>query len=81
MIKFARSRIHGWGLYSLETIAPEEMIIEYVGEKVRITVADEREKNYERRGMGSSYMFRIDGDIVRKFTIILKVFIFKKKKF
>ncbi|KAI1701207.1 SET domain-containing protein [Ditylenchus destructor] len=64
MIKFARSRIHGWGLYALENIAPEEMIIEYVGEKVRPTVADEREKSYERRGMGSSYMFRIDGDAV-----------------
>lgn len=40
------------------------MIIEYVGEKVRPTVADEREKKYERRGMGSSYMFRIDDDAV-----------------
>lgn len=64
MIKFARSQIHGWGLYALETIAPEVMIIEYVGEKVRPTVSDEREKSYERRGMGSSYMFRIDGDAV-----------------
>uniref|UniRef100_A0A915DPS0 [histone H3]-lysine(4) N-trimethyltransferase n=1 Tax=Ditylenchus dipsaci TaxID=166011 RepID=A0A915DPS0_9BILA len=64
MIKFARSQIHGWGLYALETIPPEVMIIEYVGEKIRPTVADEREKSYELRGMGSSYMFRIDGDAV-----------------
>ena len=28
-------------------------------------VADEREKAYERRGIGSSYLFRIDEDEVR----------------
>jgi len=62
MIKFARSKIHGFGLYALETIAPDEMIIEYVGEKIRFNVADMREKRYERRGIGSSYLFRIDND-------------------
>ncbi|KAM3723517.1 Histone-lysine N-methyltransferase set-2 [Dirofilaria immitis] len=64
LIKFARSRIHGWGLYALEAIAPDEMIVEYIGQKIRPTVADEREKRYERRGMGSSYLFRIDSDNV-----------------
>ncbi|MCP9259480.1 putative histone-lysine N-methyltransferase set-2 [Dirofilaria immitis] len=33
LIKFARSRIHGWGLYALEAIAPDEMIVEYIGQK------------------------------------------------
>ncbi|ULU00917.1 hypothetical protein L3Y34_001377 [Caenorhabditis briggsae] len=60
MIKFARSRIHGWGLYALETIAQDEMIVEYIGQKIRSLVAEEREKAYERRGIGSSYLFRID---------------------
>lgn len=64
MIKFARSRIHGWGLYALEPITPDEMIVEYVGQKIRPTVADEREKRYIRKGMGSSYLFRIDSDNV-----------------
>lgn len=79
MIKFARSKIHGWGLYSLENIQPDEMIVEYIGEKIRPTVSglflpcplviisniiDIREKKYELRGMGSSYMFRIDEDAV-----------------
>uniref|UniRef100_A0A914W048 [histone H3]-lysine(4) N-trimethyltransferase n=1 Tax=Plectus sambesii TaxID=2011161 RepID=A0A914W048_9BILA len=64
MIKFARSQIHGWGLYALETIAPDEMIVEYVGQKIRFNVADKREKNYERIGIGSSYLFRIDADQV-----------------
>ncbi|CAD6187853.1 unnamed protein product [Caenorhabditis auriculariae] len=60
MIKFARSRIHGWGLYAMEPIAPDDMIVEYIGQKVRSIVADVREKAYERRGIGSSYLFRID---------------------
>ncbi|VDM97900.1 unnamed protein product [Thelazia callipaeda] len=64
LVKFARSRIHGWGLYAMEAIGPDEMIIEYIGQKIRPTVADEREKHYERRGMGSSYLFRIDSDNV-----------------
>ena len=30
-MKFARSHIHDWGLFALEPIAAEEMVIEYVG--------------------------------------------------
>jgi [histone H3]-lysine4 N-trimethyltransferase SETD1 len=59
-VKFARSAIHNWGLYSLEPIAANEMIIEYVGEKVRQEIADLRERRYEKSGIGSSYLFRID---------------------
>jgi SET domain-containing protein len=66
MLKFARSNIHGWGLFALETIEKDEMIIEYIGEKIRPEVADVREKAYVRRGMGSSYMFRVDEDTVRR---------------
>lgn len=64
MIKFARSRIHGWGLYAMETIAQDEMIVEYIGQTIRSLVAEEREKAYERRGIGSSYLFRIDENAV-----------------
>ncbi|KAL7076993.1 hypothetical protein ACQ4LE_003741 [Meloidogyne hapla] len=64
MIKFARSRIHGWGLFSLEPIAPDEMIVEYIGEKIRPEVANTRELAYERQGIGSSYLFRIDENVV-----------------
>ena len=59
-VKFARSAIHNWGLYSVEPIAANEMIIEYVGEKVRQEIADLRERRYEKSGIGSSYLFRID---------------------
>lgn len=59
-VKFARSAIHNWGLYAVEPIAANEMIIEYVGESIRSPLADLREKNYIRSGIGSSYLFRID---------------------
>ena len=59
-VKFARSAIHNWGLYAMENIAANDMIIEYVGEKVRQQVADMRERQYLKSGIGSSYLFRID---------------------
>lgn len=63
-LRFARSPIHDWGLYAMERIARGEMVIEYVGEIIRAQVADKREKVYERQGIGSSYLFRIDEDLV-----------------
>ncbi|KAL9595088.1 MAG: hypothetical protein Q9219_006662 [cf. Caloplaca sp. 3 TL-2023] len=63
-VKFARSAIHNWGLYAEEDIAANEMIIEYVGEKVRQQVADIRERQYLKSGIGSSYLFRIDDNTV-----------------
>ena len=63
-LKFARSLIHNWGLFAMEQIDPNEMVIEYIGEVVRQRVADHREKNYERRGIGSSYLFRVDEDTI-----------------
>ncbi|KAH3668785.1 hypothetical protein OGAPHI_002540 [Ogataea philodendri] len=53
-VQFARSAIHNWGLYALEPIAAKEMIIEYVGERIRQQVAEVREKKYLRSGIGSS---------------------------
>jgi SET domain-containing protein len=48
----------------MERISRGEMVIEYVGEVIRAQVADKREKTYERQGIGSSYLFRIDEDLV-----------------
>lgn len=65
LVKFDRSAIHGWGLYAEENIAVNDLIIEYVGEKVRQKVADMREEKYDRQGVGSSYLFRMmDDEIV-----------------
>lgn len=64
LVKFDRSAIHNWGLYAQEDISANDMIIEYVGEKVRQKVADIREIKYDKQGVGSSYLFRIDEDSV-----------------
>ncbi|TNN20689.1 Histone-lysine N-methyltransferase SETD1 isoform 2 [Schistosoma japonicum] len=61
---FAKSPIHAWGLIALEPIAAEEMVIEYVGHVVRKGVAELREHQYEAKGIGGSYLFRIDDDFV-----------------
>ncbi|KAK0636293.1 hypothetical protein B0T17DRAFT_518705 [Bombardia bombarda] len=63
-VKFARSAIHNWGLYAMENIPKDDMIIEYVGEEVRQQVADLRESRYLKSGIGSSYLFRIDDNTV-----------------
>ncbi|ORX50136.1 hypothetical protein DM01DRAFT_298584, partial [Hesseltinella vesiculosa] len=63
-LRFAKSPIHDWGLFAEEHIDANDMVIEYVGEVIRQQVAEEREKAYERCGIGSSYLFRVDDDIV-----------------
>jgi histone-lysine N-methyltransferase SETD1 len=64
LVKFDRSAIHNWGLYAEESITANDMIIEYVGDRVRQRVADLREAKYDMQGVGSSYLFRIDEDTV-----------------
>ncbi|XP_070571460.1 histone-lysine N-methyltransferase SETD1B-like isoform X2 [Ptychodera flava] len=59
-LKFSKSDIHNWGLFALEPIAADEMVVEYVGQVVRQVIAEEREKRYEKMGIGSSYLFRVD---------------------
>lgn len=63
-VTFARSAIHNWGLYALEPIGAKEMIIEYVGERLRQPVAEMREMRYIKKGIGSSYLFRVDENTV-----------------
>eukprot|EP00794_Sanderia_malayensis_P013832 gene13832-15278_t len=63
-LKFSKSGIHDWGLFTCEPIAAEEMVVEYVGDKVRSIIADAREKHYEKTGIGSSYLFRLDAETV-----------------
>ncbi|KTG35468.1 hypothetical protein cypCar_00028288 [Cyprinus carpio] len=63
-LRFGRSRIHDWGLFAEEPIAADEMIIEYVGQSIRQVIADMRERRYEKEGIGSSYLFRVDQDTI-----------------
>ncbi|CAN6335038.1 unnamed protein product [Urochloa humidicola] len=59
-LRFQRSKIHDWGLVALESIEAEDFVIEYVGELIRKAVSDIREAQYEKSGIGSSYLFRLD---------------------
>ncbi|XP_019249154.1 PREDICTED: histone-lysine N-methyltransferase ATXR7 isoform X2 [Nicotiana attenuata] len=63
-LRFQRSKIHDWGLLALEPIEAEDFVIEYVGELIRRRVSDIREHYYEKIGIGSSYLFRLDDDYV-----------------
>ncbi|KAJ7994125.1 hypothetical protein DPEC_G00262670 [Dallia pectoralis] len=63
-IRFGWSHIHDWGLFALEPIAADDMVIEYVGQCIRQGIADMREKRYEDEGIGSSYLFRVDQDTI-----------------
>lgn len=66
-LRFSKSRIHNWGLFACENISEGDAVIEYVGEKIRPSVADLREK-FTYRNLpshdGSSYFFRIDLDVI-----------------
>lgn len=42
----------------------EDMVIEYVGETIRQSIGDLREKKYELEGINSNYMFRVDSDTI-----------------
>uniref|UniRef100_A0A3B0QP73 [histone H3]-lysine(4) N-trimethyltransferase n=1 Tax=Psoroptes ovis TaxID=83912 RepID=A0A3B0QP73_PSOOV len=61
-VKFARSKIHVWGLFAMQPIPPDEMVIEYIGQRIRPMVAEIREKKY--LNAGSSYLFKIDSDTI-----------------
>jgi len=63
-LEFRKSRIHNWGLFALEPIAENDMVIEYIGQIISPAVADRRERAYERRGIGSSYLFRVDDQVI-----------------
>uniref|UniRef100_A0A2P2LFX7 [histone H3]-lysine(4) N-trimethyltransferase n=1 Tax=Rhizophora mucronata TaxID=61149 RepID=A0A2P2LFX7_RHIMU len=63
-LSFQRSKIHDWGLVALEPIEAEDFVIEYVGELIRPRISDIREQLYERMGIGSSYLFRLDDGYV-----------------
>ena len=55
-----RSHIHGWGLFTKISMVKHSMLIEYMGEIVYQPIADKRERGYEKSGIGSCYMFRLD---------------------
>lgn len=59
-LEVRKSKIHGYGLFTKEKMAEGQMIVEYQGQMIAQSVADERERFYEEKGIGSCYMFRLD---------------------
>ncbi|MCD7447927.1 hypothetical protein HAX54_036295 [Datura stramonium] len=62
-ICLGKSSIHGWGLFARRKLQEGEMIAEYVGEKIRGSVADLRERRYRSQGK-DCYFFRINEEVV-----------------
>jgi len=62
-IQFGKSSIHSWGVFALEEIAAEEMVVEYIGEYIQEKVANLREKLYAKQGY-DDYMFRVDDHLI-----------------
>ncbi|VEU39979.1 unnamed protein product [Pseudo-nitzschia multistriata] len=67
-VRFDRSNIHGWGVFTDVDIRDGEMIIEYRGELIGNAMAEKREKEYEAAKIGSDYMFRLDDFMVSDAT-------------
>lgn len=63
-LKCGKSPIHNLGLFAMEPIAADEMVIENVGQNIRLSVGDARKRNYEAAGLSNSYLFKIDSDTV-----------------
>lgn len=61
-LEVKKSPIHGWGLFTKTHVDKNEMIVEYIGVKIRQAIADRRETMYEDEGVGSCYLFRSDKD-------------------
>ena len=63
-VEVNKSHIHRLGLFAREDFMPNDIVIEYVGELIDNEEADRREKQYEERGIGDCYLFRLDREWV-----------------
>jgi histone-lysine N-methyltransferase SETD1 len=61
-LEVRKSGIHGWGLFARINFEKNDVVVEYIGQKIRQVVADQREAQYEELGVGSCYLFRLDKD-------------------
>ncbi|CAL9064221.1 histone-lysine N-methyltransferase TRX1-like [Musa acuminata AAA Group] len=64
-LAFGKSKIHGFGVFAKLAHKAGDMVIEYIGELVRPTIADIRERRIYNSLVGAgTYMFRIDDERV-----------------
>lgn len=57
-IRRKRSKLHGWGVFALESINKNKRIVNYAGEKIRNRDSTPREERYLARG--EIWCFRIN---------------------
>lgn len=69
--RIARSAIHNWGIYASENIMPYQPVAEYIGEKIRSSTVDYRERSYIRNGELSFYFFFLGVDKNSSETMVL----------
>ena len=73
VLRFGRSKIAGLGLFTMEPLNENEMLIEYCGEKIRTSVAELREQTIYKTESGefqSSYFFKLDDNYVIDSTLV-----------
>lgn len=58
------SKIHRNGLFACQPLNPKDIVIEYVGEKITVPVADRREVTYEKIGVCDCYLFALDSEYI-----------------
>ena len=63
-LRLAYSKMHNLGVFCTVPIPKGKVVLEYVGEKVRASVAQARQRDYHSRGKDSDYLFRLDGHYV-----------------
>lgn len=65
----AKSKIHGTGLYASKSIRSGVFVGEFLGERIRLSVADVREDAYWSRGMKGTYMFGVGPSAILDGTV------------
>ena len=62
-LRFARSPIHSWGVFTDEPIVQGRKFLEYRGEEIGLQVGERRQEMYERNGE-IDYLFRVDDQLI-----------------
>lgn len=62
-IRFEKSDIHNWGVFTCRKIFKDEAIVEYIGEIISYSVTQSREQYYEQHGNKGSYIFQLTQDM------------------
>lgn len=72
-VRVGRSAIHNWGLFTTRGVPKDGMVVEYMGQALRNSMADRKERQYTEGALagmaGDCYMFRLDAGCVLDATM------------